>query len=79
MTQETEKIVVTTLDIEMKASAPCPWCGARMSLGRTTSGDRVTMHSQPWCERFVSMFRNDPEGMRKSLEDMHAKMERGDA
>ena len=79
MTQEPTKIVVTTLDIEMKMSVPCPWCGSKVSLGRTTSGDRATMHSNPWCEKFVSTFRDDPDGMRKILEDMHAKMERGDA
>ena len=79
MTQKPAKIVATPLDIEIKASVPCVWCGAKLLLGSTISGDMATIHSQPWCERFVSTFRDDPDGMRKIIEDMHAKMERGDA
>ena len=79
MTQEPTKIVVTSLEIAMSATADCPWCGARVSLGKTVSGDRVTMHSQPWCERFGSMLFADSVGLKKFLDEIYAKMERGDA
>ena len=72
-------MVVTTLEIAMKATVDCPWCGAGLSLGKSISGDRITMHGQPWCERFGSMFFTDSGGLKSFLDGMYAKMEEGNA
>jgi hypothetical protein len=79
VTQEPVKIVVASLEIAMRATVSCPWCGVQVALGKTISGDRVTMHRPPWCEKFGSMLFADVEGLRKFLDGIYADMERGDA
>jgi hypothetical protein len=68
-----------SLEIERVRTMDCPHCGKQVRLSLTKSGDRMTMHSRPLCAGFLSSLLSGSDGLRKTLCDVYARMDRGDA